>query len=976
MSMSNIPDSILPYLEEIAGRLWSGHAAVMVGAGFSKNAKRTCGASKEFPDWNQLGDAFYEKAYGKKPGPTQRYMDPLKLAEEVEASQGRPALDRLISSLIPDQEFSPSDVHVSLLSLPWTDVFTTNYDTLLERTLEKVIDRKYSVVVRADDLTFMEKPRIVKLHGSFPSTLPFVVTEEDYRKYPVESAPFVNTVQQSLLENTLCLIGFSADDTNFLKWIGWVRDNFRSESQKMYLVGVLNLSESQRKLLEKRNIVPVDMGLCLNAPKNHAEGSKAFLDFLSEKRNEQRLEDWPRSESLMFPDRTEIKTIVEAWKRDRLEYPGWHVAPKAKRETLWGRTRNWMEFLDRASGADRVQFAAFAYELFWRQEKCLFPVLTPQVDFLVRAIGVFERIMNGIDVETPIEKSFAGTVFFDLSLMLARYFREEGNTEDHAKVLEWLEKRPEPLKTENEARLMYEKCMGFLFRLEFGALKQFLKQWRPDDSLPFWKIKKASLLMEIGELEEAGTLIEEGLFEIRKNLIREVPYDQKLRSQEALALFLFRVWGRVEEFRKQLSVEDKDSNKINELRKINKNIIEQLNELKKYYCDPFLELDIFRLNLNDYSHNNNIFSIKYGFDLGNITTTMSSGSDDTDALDGYAFLRYCEEAGLPFRISNLTIATDCALGAIWRIWKYWPYWSVVTLLRLCDRKKAKEFFDRRRIAAMPSSGVDSLVTMILKAVAEAAPLLGGRRDMLKESLAESVAQMAPEILSLLCSKASLESRMRIFDFLEDLYRDPKRYSYSGVGDLMRRLMESLTERAIIPLIPRMATFPVQMTEHPIYGKEFPHPLLPAYGYAKSIKGMPKPDVGRNVVENAFVLAESTDSVENRKWGIFTLAFLYDSGFLDDACARRFGDALWKERNEDGLPGHTMFRISAFVTLPHPDDVDPEALMRAYIRRTPFPIQARSGEKGFGITFGNIPICDEILAANGCMNWVGICQSKC
>ncbi len=975
MSMSNIPDSILPYLEEIADRLRSGHAAVMLGSGFSKNAKRTCGASKEFPDWNQLGDAFYEKAYGKKPEPMQRYMDPLKLAEEVEASQGRPTLDRLVSSLIPDQEFSPSDIHVSLLSLPWTDVFTTNYDTLLERALEKVIDQKYSVVVSMDDLTFMEKPRIVKLHGSFPSIRPFVVTEEDYRKYPVESALFVNTVQQSLVENTLCLIGFSGDDPNFLKWIGWVRDNLGPKSPKMYLVGVLSLSESQRKLLERRNVIPVDMGLCVDAPKNHAEGIKAFFDFLSEKGKERRFEDWPRSKSPMFPDRTEIRTIVEAWKRDRLEYPGWHVAPKAKRETLWGRTRNWMDFLNRASCADRGQFAAFAYELFWRQEKCLFPVLTPQVDFLVRAIGVFERIMNGIDVETPIEKSFAGTAFFDLSLMLARYFREEGNTEEHAKVLEKLEKCPEFLETENEARLMYEKCLGFLFRLEFGALKQFLKRWRPDDSLPFWKIRKASLFMEIGELEEAGTLIGEGLFEIRKNLIRQTdPYEQRLRSQESLALFLFRILViDVGEFRKKCGIDEIFLNKNQETIKLWKLYgynLRRLNELKAYYCDPFLELEMFRLSLSGDICVKNKVSVKYGFDLGDISTIISSGWDDTNVLDGYAFLRYCEEAGLPFRISNITIATDCALGAIRRIWEYRPYWSVVTLLRLCDKKKAKEFYDRRRIAAMTSTGVDSLVATILEAVAEAAPLLDGRRDLLKESLAESVAQMAPEILSCLCSKASLESRMRIFDFLEGLYRDPKRYSYSGVGDLMRRLMESLTERAIIPLIPRMATFPVQNTESSIYGEEFSHPLFLVHGCSKSIKGMPKPEIGRNVIENAFVLAESTDSVENRKWGIFTLAFLYNSGFLDDAYSRRFGDALWKERNEDGLPGNTMFRTFAFVTLPHPDDVDPEALMRAYIRKTPFPIQTHSGKKGIGITFGNILICDEILAANGCMELGG------
>ena len=47
-----VPESIRPYLNEIADRLWSDRAAVMVGAGFSKNA------GDEFPDWNQLGALF------------------------------------------------------------------------------------------------------------------------------------------------------------------------------------------------------------------------------------------------------------------------------------------------------------------------------------------------------------------------------------------------------------------------------------------------------------------------------------------------------------------------------------------------------------------------------------------------------------------------------------------------------------------------------------------------------------------------------------------------------------------------------------------------------------------------------------------------------------------------------------------------------------------------------------------------------
>ena len=81
---------------------------------------------------------------------------------------------------IPDLNIEPSGIHVELLELPWVDVFTTNYDTLLERASAKVVTRRYEPVVNKDDIPYAIKPRIVKLHGSFPSERPFIITEEDY----------------------------------------------------------------------------------------------------------------------------------------------------------------------------------------------------------------------------------------------------------------------------------------------------------------------------------------------------------------------------------------------------------------------------------------------------------------------------------------------------------------------------------------------------------------------------------------------------------------------------------------------------------------------------------------------------------------------------------------------------------------------------------------------------------------------------
>lgn len=142
-----IADEIKSYLNKIAERLWTGHAAVMIGAGFSRNAKTESTPQKSFPDWNQLGDAFYEKIHRKLPGNNNRYLNVLKLADEVQAAFGRPTLNQILRSSIPDEEYEPSQLHTKLLELPWTDVFTTNYDTLLERACVNVESQKFDIVI-------------------------------------------------------------------------------------------------------------------------------------------------------------------------------------------------------------------------------------------------------------------------------------------------------------------------------------------------------------------------------------------------------------------------------------------------------------------------------------------------------------------------------------------------------------------------------------------------------------------------------------------------------------------------------------------------------------------------------------------------------------------------------------------------------------------------------------------------------------
>ncbi|RQR21297.1 SIR2 family protein [Burkholderia sp. Bp9143] len=260
------------HLRTVQDALKNGHASVMIGAGFSLNAQ----GGQRLPTWAKLIDSLLADLYStdearnsakKRLGGTSGM---LRLAEEYAAVRGRAQLDARLHELLPDAgAVTPGDLHTKLLSLYWNDVFTTNYDTLLERSLDAdrtrfipVIKSRYQIVAAADDVPLSRRngrPRIVKLHGTLRSGTKLIVTEEDYRRYPTDFAPLVNTVQQSMLENVFCLIGFSGDDPNFLLWTGWARDHLGDKAPPIYLITLSPIPLGQRIILERRKIFPIDI---------------------------------------------------------------------------------------------------------------------------------------------------------------------------------------------------------------------------------------------------------------------------------------------------------------------------------------------------------------------------------------------------------------------------------------------------------------------------------------------------------------------------------------------------------------------------------------------------------------------------------------------------------------------------------------------------------------------------------------------
>ncbi len=543
--MSTEPNERTPYFNEIAERLWSNRATVMVGAGFSKNADNS------FPNWNDLGDIFYEKAYGTKPTQEQKsYLNVLHLAEEVQASFGRSVLNQLLKTHIPDDKANPSELHKNLLELPWNDVFTTNYDTLLEKSSNEIPLRRYEVVLNEKHIPYANKPRIIKLHGSFPSESPFIITEEDYRRYPYDYAPFVNTVQQSLLENTFCLIGFSGDDPNFLHWIGWLRDNLKNDTmQKIYLIGVFNLSASRKKLLEQRGITVIDYAYGDNSIQDHGKALKDFCKCMN-LRNPNKL-TWPKAlkekdikekdifelpdvftwpDDMIHPNDKHPQNItlaINVWKYYRSIYPGWLVLPYSNRTTLFLWTKNWINKLPDIEKENPGDDILYTYELIWRLDRCLIPIndsIEKYCSTLLKRYWPFKekssyhRIRLDAKEYSDLPWNDIRHAWLHIILSLLRVYREKGEITKWTKTKTKIDGIKNYLSSEQEDFLYYEIVLFSLFTLKPHEAIQKLYNWKPTGTNPYWKTKRATALAELGILDNSIKDIQLSLVESRKDV--------------------------------------------------------------------------------------------------------------------------------------------------------------------------------------------------------------------------------------------------------------------------------------------------------------------------------------------------------------------------------------------------------------------------------------------------------------------------
>ncbi|NOQ14913.1 MAG: hypothetical protein GQ583_10625 [Methyloprofundus sp.] len=928
MKLSELPD--FPALKQLADSLWQAGdtrgAAIMIGAGFSRNAILPSPISKKPPLWGDFVKAMSEKLYPNENAPS----DPLRLAQEYLAAYKLSSLEGLIRSLVPDEQWNPGELHQILIDLPWSDILTTNWDTLLERASENSLLQNYEVVYTPTDIARTRPPRIVKLHGSLPSHTPFIFTEDDYRTYPVKFSPFVNLVRQVLLENDLCLIGFSGDDPNFIQWTGWIRDELGASARQIFLIGLLNLTPAQRQYYELRHITPIDLSLLFNQEDQvidpHSEAIRYVLDFFRESKPKLK-HQWPDeelekkikknqsdlatntitlgknnnaySETQLAAQR--VRDQLNLFKELRSTYPGWLICPSGiRRKIRYCIDAVIYDFPKAFEYLESEDSASILYELAWAHNIAYQPIL----DFLLES---FNEVVEGqySSELTIYERSF-------VALVLLRTARENSDSKAYIRWEKWLQVN-QVEGTEICSQLIYEQCIKAQDELNFGFIEQNLSKISGAD--PVWNLRCASMHAGLGSIDSAKSLIRQATKDLQGRLAKD-KNSIWILSRLAWAAFL-------------------SSSLIGDTKNEKETYIFETGDWPTFFqeskSDPWDEFRYIEHELNDAINKlRNLKRANYPkFDPGNFSDQSTTLHFQSNVVPiNYELHCLINNAGIPMSLGymgltigylqlSLELESWCDIDAFIRN---------LRILSRVDKKVFDQYLGRIDVARLPMKVVSASVKVLREVIA-----FGEIKFRSGEGLfwVERV-RASTELLSRLVVRLSIRDAKDVFieasHYLSNSLWNHW-WLYENLGHLIRRSLEAIPpeERALLVL--DILGLPLHC-ERNINDSEHYWPEISCKEELKYVDRTGNEGGWKKRVSELIGIVESDESV-SRKNAVLRLTYLHLNNLLSDPEKKLFADALWSQQDNNAFPKNTSLLPHVFLELPEPTTGDSEHLFRQH-----------------------------------------------
>ncbi len=935
--------SASPAFRALARSLWRETelrgAALMVGAGLSRNAGLAAFDSPKPALWSDLLRVMRDELdldRNTAPGA-------LKLAARYEEMFGRGRLEGLIRRLIPDASWVPGALHLRLLRMPWTDVLTTNYDTLLERGAERITEPAYEVVLTPTDLARTRAPRIVKLHGTLPSHTPFVITESDYREYPTRFAPFVNLARQVLIENDICMLGFSGDDPNFAAWTDWVRGEIAPYSRTLFLVGILELTGETRDAYLGRGITPIDLAPFVpDVTGDRDERNAAALDlFLAALEDARRAppEDWapmegwpPTSGSPPDPNNPAgpwptvhdpdfaapyVERCAPRWRAERLAYPGWIEPPPPVRSRLAWDLRQQLTALEHGRALARLDDPiGTVADVLWRADlvhASLYPFELAWIEPMLQAADPMRL--------RPADR-------WSIGRLLLRTHREAEDRVSFDRWRDWLVPTAER-DGEIGALLAYEEALWARDHLDYGALAGGIDAVKGRD--PTWTLRRAMLFAELGKHDAVEAALLDAFREL-KGLAARDRRSLWIRSRLAWAWFLANALTRVStpderipEFVAEKVMED-----------------DRLHRFDEGACNPWTCIEALDAAIADGEKQaqDDAAGPKSAFEPGVVRRPgLTLRTTPVATADRYG-IRLADHVGIPLAVKERVNVLQSRIARAVGIFADVDHIGSARVLVAASRGNKdliEQRFNRIAVARLDQAIAGELFARTRRALDYALTLRPPNNYWIARS------QNFVELMSRLILRLPQADARTCFQFALALARHPNwRHPalFKPLGTLISRSLDAMAPADRADAALGLITFPLPSEVGAHVDMEWPEPS--SHIQAGTERPWDDPRWSDRIIQ-LIAAAEHGEQAEASN-ATLRLLHLSRNGLLSAEERVSFGRAFWSRRSRLGDPGlaWSIALYTVFETPAPDEDVRHSMLRRFFIGTTGEPTQPSTG----------------------------------
>ncbi len=266
--------SWINYIKEIQDAQEKNQLVVFVGAGVSKNSN--------IPTWWELIKRIADKIGYKKCFSCAKRTSMCPIVECIDQyaftqddflripeyywsednSENHIEYYTFIQNILKSDN-GPNPIDEEIFNLLPHHIITTNYDTLLEDSIN-LNARLYSVIAQDKDLLSNANERyIIKMHGDINSPSTIVLKESDYIQYEQQHTLISTFIRSLLVNHTFLFLGYSLNDYNLNLIIGWInyfQDYYGVENRPHnFLVTSGTSTQFEIQRLASKNIFTINL---------------------------------------------------------------------------------------------------------------------------------------------------------------------------------------------------------------------------------------------------------------------------------------------------------------------------------------------------------------------------------------------------------------------------------------------------------------------------------------------------------------------------------------------------------------------------------------------------------------------------------------------------------------------------------------------------------------------------------------------